>query len=241
MTTQKASAAPEPAAMPEAVATPKHVTTPQPVMTPETVAAWSSAAKAEQEQPADRRRRRTGWSLPHRSSRLEDQGRCLAMPAIRQEQVRERRFRRSRERRFRQSDTTAAVRCSRSTRAASKTATNAAAAAANAPRRGPPRCDPGDADPSASLGRCELQGERGEFREGLVELLELIERGAGVGPLARSDGVSRCLEAPLESGARARAARIAHTPSIETRGRFWPLRLAGAPSSDTGTRRGSAR
>ncbi len=145
VTTQKASAAPEPAAMPEAVATPKHVTTPQPVMTPETVAAWSSAAKAEQEQPADRRRRRTGWSLPRRSSRSEDQGRCLAMPAIRQEQVRERRFRRSRERRFRQSDTTAAVRCSRSTRPRARRRQTQPP-----PRRTRRDADPRDADPSAS-------------------------------------------------------------------------------------------
>ncbi len=69
------------------------------------------------------------------------------------------------------------------------------------------------------LGRFELQGERGEFREGLVELLELIERGSGVGPLARSDGVSRCLEAPFDP-ALARALLESRIPLHRDEGAF---------------------
>lgn len=49
--------------------------------------------------------------------------------------------------------------------------------------------------PPADPGPCDLERERVELGKIRLELLELVERGAGGGPLARQDGSSRSLKA----------------------------------------------
>ena len=133
------------------------------------------------------------------------------------------------------------IRCNRSRpmfsihEAASKTATNAAAAVANAPRRRSPRCEPVRFSAAASCKASAASSGR-VWSSSSSSLRAARASAHWLDRIAVRAAWSR----PSIRRSRARCSNRAY-PSIETKG-CWPLRLRlDAPSSNAGTPRGSAR